>query len=151
MSILFRLRVNLDMAKITYAFLISRDAEMPGNIVRSTTIPEELGRIRYLLSDKTGTLTQNVMLFKKIHLGSVSFGMDSMDEVSSYIASHFVPTRSMSATDRKVRRTVSDRVVEAVQAIALCHNVTPVFEEAPRVDGGADGATPQVSSELERT
>uniref|UniRef100_A0A1I8HIG2 Reverse transcriptase domain-containing protein n=1 Tax=Macrostomum lignano TaxID=282301 RepID=A0A1I8HIG2_9PLAT len=35
------LRVNLDMAKITYSFLIMRDEKLEGNIVRNTTIPEE--------------------------------------------------------------------------------------------------------------
>ncbi len=53
------LRVNLDMAKTVYSWLIMRDSQMAGTVVRSSTIPEELGRIEYLLTDKTGTLTQN--------------------------------------------------------------------------------------------
>jgi P-type E1-E2 ATPase len=53
------LRVNLDMGKTVYAHQIMTDAEIPNTIVRTSTLPEELGRIEYLLSDKTGTLTQN--------------------------------------------------------------------------------------------
>ena len=55
------LRVNLDLGKIAYSWMIQQDKNIPGTTVRSTTIPEELGRIQYLLSDKTGTLTQNEM------------------------------------------------------------------------------------------
>ena len=53
------LRVNLDLGKTVYAWFIERDHDMPGAVVRTSTIPEDLGRIEYLLSDKTGTLTQN--------------------------------------------------------------------------------------------
>ena len=69
-NVVCRLRVNLDIAKITYSLFIQRDAEIAGTIVRCTTIPEELGRIRYLLTDKTGTLTQNEMVFRKLHMGT---------------------------------------------------------------------------------
>ena len=63
------LRVNLDLGKIMYSWQIQNDKDIPGTVTRSTTIPEELGRIAYLLSDKTGTLTKNIMVFKKFHLG----------------------------------------------------------------------------------
>ena len=39
------LRVNLDMAKIYYAYCIYKDKEMEGTIPRNSTIPEELGRV----------------------------------------------------------------------------------------------------------
>ncbi|MBV94582.1 putative phospholipid-transporting ATPase IIA, partial [Eschrichtius robustus] len=81
------LRVNLDMGKIVYSWVIRRDSKIPGTVVRSSTIPEQLGRISYLLTDKTGTLTQNEMVFKRLHLGTVAYGLDSMDEVQSHIFS----------------------------------------------------------------
>lgn len=43
------LRVNLDMGKIFYSWAIGRDREIPGTQARSTTIPEELGRVGTLV------------------------------------------------------------------------------------------------------
>jgi len=76
------LRVNLDMGKTIYARQIQNDTEISGTIVRTSTLPEELGRVEYLLSDKTGTLTRNEMELKKLHMGTIVFGWDSMDEVT---------------------------------------------------------------------
>jgi phospholipid-translocating ATPase len=35
-------------------------------VARNSTIPEELGRISVIFSDKTGTITANEMMFKRL-------------------------------------------------------------------------------------
>lgn len=42
--------------------------------VQSSNLNEELGQIKYIFSDKTGTLTCNIMDFKNICVGGVSYG-----------------------------------------------------------------------------
>lgn len=60
------LRVNLDLAKLYYSYGINTDEEIAGTTARNSNIPEDLGRLSYLITDKTGTLTQNEMLLKKV-------------------------------------------------------------------------------------
>ncbi|KZT21321.1 protein transporter [Neolentinus lepideus HHB14362 ss-1] len=134
------LRVNLDMGKTVYAHQIEHDHEIPDTIVRTSTLPEELGRIEYLLSDKTGTLTQNEMEMKKLHMGTMSYGYDSMDEVVHQLAVAF-GTSGDAAHKRqgsmmtgvqlatRGRRDMSSRVKDIVLSLALCHNVTPVTND----------------------
>ncbi|KAF1353430.1 putative phospholipid-translocating P-type ATPase [Delphinella strobiligena] len=133
------LRVNLDMGKSVYAWFIEHDKGIPDAVVRTSTIPEDLGRVEYLLSDKTGTLTQNEMELKKIHVGTVSYANEAMDEVSSYIRSAFseldnlfLPSVNNNAgltSGTRSRREIGLRVRDLVLALALCHNVTPTTEE----------------------
>ncbi|MCJ1434043.1 putative aminophospholipid-translocase [Xylographa pallens] len=143
------LRVNLDLAKSVYAWFIERDHDMPGAVVRTSTIPEDLGRIEYLLSDKTGTLTQNEMDLRKVHVGTVSYANEAMEEVASYVRQGFSNASSIDAgqpamlvtpssllnatsaagTTTRTRREIGSRVRDVVLALALCHNVTPTSEE----------------------
>lgn len=57
------MKVNVEFAKIYYTYNINADSCLVGITARNSNIPEELGRIEMLLSDKTGTLTKNEMIF----------------------------------------------------------------------------------------
>lgn len=52
------------MGKSAYGWMIMKDESIPGTVVRTSTIPEELGRLVYLLTDKTGMLTRCSSCFK---------------------------------------------------------------------------------------
>ena len=123
---MYSLRVNLDMGKSVYAQQIECDDEIEGTIVRTSTLPEELGRVEYLLTDKTGTLTQNDMELKKLHMGTMSYSSDTMDEIQSHLATVFCPQQDTLLA--KGRRNISIRIKDIIQALALCHNVTPVID-----------------------
>uniref|UniRef100_A0A1S4JIA1 Phospholipid-transporting ATPase n=1 Tax=Culex quinquefasciatus TaxID=7176 RepID=A0A1S4JIA1_CULQU len=141
------LRVNLDMGKAFYSWQIQNDEEIQGTVVRSTTIPEELGRISYLLTDKTGTLTQNEMIFKKIHVGTAAYGRDTFPMVSSAIQSVYnsinvhgeASPAKPSGYQPRLKKPEGWRIWESVKALALCHNVTPVYDNGNGINGnGAD-------------
>lgn len=42
--------------------------------VQTSSINEELGQIKYIMTDKTGTLTQNLMEFKCFYVDGEKFG-----------------------------------------------------------------------------
>lgn len=83
------LRVNLDLAKIYYSWCISHDDHISDTIARNSTIPEELGRIQFLLTDKTGTLTQNDMVFKKIAMEHAAFSEDTISDLQSELKTSY--------------------------------------------------------------
>lgn len=51
-----------------------------------------------------------------------------MHSQSSGNSTSSTPSRKAQSSAPKVRKSVSSRIHEAVKAIALCHNVTPVYE-----------------------
>eukprot|EP01022_Parablepharisma_sp_SALTPOND_P018381 TRINITY_DN29_c0_g1_i1.p2 TRINITY_DN29_c0_g1~~TRINITY_DN29_c0_g1_i1.p2 ORF type:complete len:556 (+),score=58.61 TRINITY_DN29_c0_g1_i1:2501-4168(+) len=127
------LRVNLDLAKAWYSWLISNDDKIPETIARTTTIPEELGRVQILFSDKTGTLTQNEMEFKALHVDNLRYDLkESGDEIKDIIRKTCGegPLSDLEGLLRKSgrspRRAKKALIRDLVYTLALCHNVTPV-------------------------
>ncbi|KAG6909762.1 hypothetical protein DXG01_015478 [Tephrocybe rancida] len=74
------LYISIEIVKTIQAYFISQDVDMyyqPFDtpcIPKTWNISDDLGQIEYVFSDKTGTLTQNVMEFQKCSVNGVTYG-----------------------------------------------------------------------------
>ncbi|XP_054174659.1 phospholipid-transporting ATPase IC isoform X2 [Homo sapiens] len=74
------LYVSVEVIRLGQSHFINWDLQMyyaekdtPAK-ARTTTLNEQLGQIHYIFSDKTGTLTQNIMTFKKCCINGQIYG-----------------------------------------------------------------------------
>jgi len=81
------LLVTMETIKFFQAMFMEWDIDMfdketsIGCKVQSSTLNEELGQIKYIFSDKTGTLTKNYMKYKMMSIGENIYGKYKKDNI----------------------------------------------------------------------
>jgi magnesium-transporting ATPase (P-type) len=122
------------------------DTDTPAR-VRTMTLNEELGQISHIFSDKTGTLTCNIMDFRKCSINGICYGKGTT-EIGK--AALLLQKRKISEEDQLADREGRDkgvahvkfhdplmdqdikgqggdiqksRILDYFQALSLCHSV----------------------------
>ncbi|XP_043358626.1 phospholipid-transporting ATPase IK isoform X2 [Dermochelys coriacea] len=96
---------------------------------RSTSLNDQLGQIEYIFSDKTGTLTQNIMTFKKCCINGITYGSANGENKASKASVSWNPyvDRTAEFHDPSLLEAIlqnNDPVMrEFLRLLALCHTV----------------------------
>lgn len=136
------LYVSMEVIRLGHSYFINWDRKMyySGKVIpaeaRTTTLNEELGQVEYVFSDKTGTLTQNVMTFKKCSINGRIYGevnddlgqkteiTKEKDSVGFSVKSQ--ADRTFQFFDHSLMESIKQgdpKVREFFRLLAVCHTV----------------------------
>lgn len=138
------LYVSVEVLRLGHSFFINWDRKMYFSAkdtaaeARTTTLNEELGQVEFIFSDKTGTLTQNIMLFSKCSINGQTYGeiydefhqKVEITEKTACVDFSFNPLRDsrFKFYDSSLVEAVKleePLVQEFFRLLALCHTVMP--------------------------
>ncbi|XP_055314089.1 probable phospholipid-transporting ATPase IA isoform X6 [Sitodiplosis mosellana] len=117
------LQVTLELVRFMQALFINFDVEMYHEetdtpaMARTSNLNEELGMVKYIFSDKTGTLTRNVMEFKKCSIARHVYTIED------------TPEASLLVQNIRNKHQTLPIIEEFLTLLAVCHTVIPEKDE----------------------
>ncbi|XP_060084293.1 phospholipid-transporting ATPase IA-like [Ylistrum balloti] len=119
------LQVSLEVVKFIQAIFINWDLDMycaesdTPAMARTSNLNEELGQIKYIFSDKTGTLTRNVMEFRKCSVAGITYGNNEESEQTF---------NDPTILDNLQNHVTAPVLREFLTLLSVCHTVVPERE-----------------------
>jgi phospholipid-transporting ATPase len=109
--------VSIEIVRVAQSLFINADNDItykgqPAQC-KNSNLTEELGQIRYLFSDKTGTLTANEMVFKSCSILGKRFRVKKLEEIS---------------------KNFPDEILHFFVFLGLCNTVLPEYKDQGKIE-----------------
>lgn len=153
--------VTVEIVKFYQAYLISSDLDMyyketdTPAVCRTSSLVEELGQIEYIFSDKTGTLTRNMMEFKSCSIAGRCYASEIPDDKKATVIDGvevgYHPF-DVLREDMEDMSTSGQVIQEFFTLLASCHTVIPENTKSGKIKYQAaspdEGALVEGASQL---
>lgn len=151
--------MTLELVRFAQAIFINLDIDMyhaesnTPAMARTSNLNEELGMVNYVFSDKTGTLTRNVMEFKKCSIAGKVYSLDDHAEENGGMSSTSFTTTDGPAPSRlsqtiKSGEEHSEIAREFMTLMGICHTVIPENPSATHDDVDGIAFNPQQQDDI---
>ncbi|KAJ3254954.1 hypothetical protein HK103_006751 [Boothiomyces macroporosus] len=148
-------RSQVDRQMNPLSFLINQDLDMydeesgKSALPKSWNLCDDLGQIEYIFSDKTGTLTSNVMEFKKASINGQHYGLtgekNNVEEDKKLMISRYdtlynckYMDKNPGFVDSKIPLHLGENSIQSIKIrefftlLAVCHTVLVEKNEDPK-------------------